>query len=475
MVKFLVRIIASSYEKLRALDKYHLDLKKRTAREEDDNTYVISGILTDQQIEQLRSDDYTIEILLNLSEVSKERKQEVSKANRFSKAKGASNILEGAEIGGYMNTDEIDTVLINLANDHKDIVTLIDLPHRTWEGRLCRTARVHAIGNDETNSNNNGDRIGILITGSMHAREWGGSDISLNFLVNLINAYINNDPLVYGETTFPFQKIKTMLEKIDLFVFPDVNPDGKIYSQTNDDPNLPPDEEGIWWRKNRNPSPVPNGDTPNFHLTGVDLNRNFDFLWSSGIGTINSDGTTSNETYRGMTSFSEPETKNIRYLMDTYNNIKYYVDIHSYGEMILYSWGDDDNQSIDADKNFQNSQYDKVRGIPKDFEYKEFISIEDENTMKNLANRMNYALERVRGRKYKIQQAVGLYPTSATSDDYAFSRHLINGSNQKIYGFTIEFGKEETGFIPPFSEMQNVIKEVSSALTALCMAAANEN
>ena len=70
----------------------------------------------------------------------------------------------------------------------------------------------------------------------------------------------------------------------------------------------------------------------------------------------------------------------------------------------------------------------------------------------------------------EVQQAVGLYPTSATSDDYAFSRHITNGNNQKIYGFTIEFGKEETGFIPPFSEMQNVIKEVSSALTELCIA-----
>jgi carboxypeptidase T len=79
---------------------------------------------------------------------------------------------------------------------------------------------------------------------------------------------------------------------------------------------------------------------------------------------------------------------------------------------------------------------------------------------------------RVRGRKYRVEQAVVLYPTSATSDDYAFSRHIVNGSNQKTYGFTIEFGKEETGFIPPFSEMQNVIKEVSSGLTELCIAAA---
>jgi carboxypeptidase T len=81
-------------------------------------------------------------------------------------------------------------------------------------------------------------------------------------------------------------------------------------------------------------------------------------------------------------------------------------------------------------------------------------------------------LSRVRGREYRVTQAVGLYPTSATSDDYVFSRHIVNGSDQKIYGFTIEFGKEETGFIPPFSEMQNVIKEVDCALTEFCIAVA---
>jgi hypothetical protein len=72
-----------------------------------------------------------------------------------------------------------------------------------------------------------------------------------------------------------------------------------------------------------------------------------------------------------------------------------------------------------------------------------------------------------------VEQAVGLYPTSGNSDDYAYSRHIVNANNQKLYVLTIEFGKEETGFIPPFSEMQNVIKEISSALTEFSIAAAN--
>jgi murein tripeptide amidase MpaA len=81
--------------------------------------------------------------------------------------------------------------------------------------------------------------------------------------------------------------------------------------------------------------------------------------------------------------------------------------------------------------NFQNSKYNQVRGRPRDLDYKEYIDSQDEKTLKNLANRMNYALGRVRGRSYKVQQSIGLYPTSATSDDYAFSRHMVNpGSNQ---------------------------------------------
>jgi carboxypeptidase T len=474
MAKFIVRIIARSYEELKGLDKYSLDLKEHTAREEDANRFVVSGMLTEEQIQQVRSAGYTVEILSDLSRAAKERTQEVSKGNRFSEARRSSALRKSAETGGYMNADEVETALLNLSDANPDLVSLIELPNRTWENHLCRAIRVRA-GNTGSTTVNNSDRIGVLITGSMHAREWGGSDICIDFLLKLVDAYTNDTTLAYGETTFPPSQLKKMLESIDLFVFPDVNPDGKIYSQTNDDPNLPPDEEGIWWRKNRNPVPVPNADDPKYHKTGVDINRNFDFLWSSGIGTVNSNNANRSQTFRGTAAFSEPETKNVKYLFDTYNNIKYYVDVHSFGEMILYSWGDDDNQSIDPDRNFRNPRYDGVRGKPRDLDYKEFIEMQDENNMKALANRMNYALERVRGRKYRVQQAVGLYPTSGTSDDYVFSRHIVNGNkNQKIYGFTIEFGKEETGFIPPISEMEKVIEEVSAALTELCIAVANQ-
>ena len=84
---------------------------------------------------------------------------------------------------------------------------------------------------------------------------------------------------------------------------------------------------------------------------------------------------------------------------------------------------------------------------------------------------MNNALAAVRGENYTVQQSVGLYPTSATSDDYAFSRHIVNRLNRKVYAYTIEFGQE---FVPPFSDMSNIIQDVCAAMNELCLAAAGQ-
>ena len=51
------------------------------------------------------------------------------------------------------------------------------------------------------------------------------------------------------------------------------------------------------------------------------------------------------------------------------------------------------------------------------------------------------AIERVRGRKYRVQQSVGLYPTAASTDDYAYSRHMVDPQKGKIIAFTMEWGR----------------------------------
>lgn len=443
-----VHIIARTLEELRALDGFELDVKHRAARQLAANRFMVPGVLTDEQMQQVETAGYTVEVLSDLSQVAAERVQEMSRVNRFAEARGLSE-FESRAVLGYMTADEVESALINLQTLHPDLVTLIELPNRTWENRVSRAVRVRA--------GTNTPRVGVLFTGSMHAREWGGSDICITFLINLINAYRANNALAYGGKSFTAAQVRTILENIDLFVFPDVNPDGKNYSQTSNPGSGQP--QNFWWRKNRNPNTAVGPATP-----GVDLNRNFDFLWNSGIGTSASP---SSNTYKGGSAFSEPETRNVRHLFDTYQNIGYFVDIHSFGELILYNWGDDNNQTTDPGQNFLNPVHNGQRGTPHDTLYREFISTLDQNTAVSLAHRMHDALTAVRGKSYTVQQAVGLYPTSATSDDYAFCRHIVNGLSRKVYAYTIEFGQE---FVPPFSEMSNVIKDVCAAMSELCWA-----
>jgi carboxypeptidase T len=434
-----VQIITGSIQDLRSLGKLDLDLKHRAARQDERNRFVVPGILNDEEIERVRAAGYEVNVIDDLSEMAEMRKRELTDMNRFVSARDVSE-MAARSVEGYMTADEVEDALKNMSEQYPNLIKLIELPNRTWEDRVSHAV---CLGAGE-----NIDRTGVLFTGSMHAREWGGADICVSFLLNLINAYENSVPLQYGGKVFSAEQVRAILEKILVYVFPDVNPDGKNHSQT-----VYP-----MWRKNRNPNTAVDPASP-----GVDLNRNFDFLWNSEIGTS---ANPASNVYKGENPFSEPEIRNVLHLFKTYPNIGYYVDIHSYSELILYSWGDDDNQTTDPTQNFSNPAYDEKRGILEDQKYREFISPLDEIMAGGLAHRMNDALAAVRGgRGYTVQESSGLYPTTATSSDYAFSRNLADNNKNKIQGWTIEFGKE---FIPPFSEMRKIIKEIDAAMSELC-------
>ncbi len=73
------------------------------------------------------------------------------------------------------------------------------------------------------------------------------------------------------------------------------------------------------WRKNRRPS--------RHECEGVDLDRNFPFDWD-GAG---SSSDPCDDTFRGPSQFSEPETRALRdYIMSLRWHI--YIAFHSYGQ-----------------------------------------------------------------------------------------------------------------------------------------------
>jgi carboxypeptidase T len=478
-------IKATTAAQLRALRKHGIDVKDHSARQDEkDLLFKVDAIISSEDKQRLESEGYIVEIISDLSDVARARLKEVSKTNRFSEVNTMSDLESLTIAGGYMNVEEIETELIKLNKINPDLVELIELPNKTWENRTSRAVRLHTgIGSD---------RPGVMFIGGVHAREWGTSDICMHFISKLVNSYKSNKEVTYGNKTFTSDQVKTILENINLIVFPDVNPDGRAFSQAvnnPDDPNTN-ETESVWWRKNRNPNPVPNPHPldPEIHRSaGVDLNRNFDFLWNSGIGT-EEDGMSISVIYKGKEPFSEPESKNVKWLFDTYKNIKCFVDIHCHVGKILLSWGEDDTQCFYPEQNYRNLKYDEKRGIlcgdnEPDI-YREYMHPSDLQILANYATRMSDALTAVRRRKYIVEPSVGLYPTSGTSQDYAFSQRVVGDENRsRIFAYTIEFGAPaadrehpESTFIPEYEPvMRNIMDDIGSALTELCFAVASEN
>src|SRR5262249_18182339 len=172
-----------------------------------------------------------------------------------------------------------------------------------------------------------------------------------------------------------------------------------------------------------------------------DLNRNYDFLWEWIIGLTSS--VPSIETYHGSAPFSEPETRNVRWMLDTYPNITGFVDVHSYSELVLNPWSDAHNQSTDPTQNFQNPAWDGLRGTASG--YGEYIPAADQTKFTDMGNRIRDAIAAVRGRVYTVEQGFALYGASGVSSDYAYSRFFRGGGKRKVWALVFETNRGDRG------------------------------
>ena len=342
---------------------------------------------------------------------------------------------------GYLSSSGIESCLVYLASTYPSLCQLITLPETSAEGRTQRAVK---LGKGSASS-----RQGVLLIGGLHARELVNPDALVSLALKLCQAYTNNTGLSFGGKTYQAGTVKLLLDALDVYIFPLVNPDGRTFVQSP--------SGDAWWRKNRRP-------IPGSSCIGVDLNRNFDFLWSSGIGT--SSNPCDYQIYKGTSAFSESETRNVKWMLDTYR-IKCMMDVHSYSQLVLYPWGDDNNQPSDPNMNFHNPAYNGLRGTSGDSIYKEYIPSADQSWYVDTGNRIKNAIAEVRGRSYTVEQSIGLYPTTGTSDDYAYSRYFAHPSTRKVRGYTLE---SRTEFQPAFPEAANVMNEAMAGAMELCVA-----
>ncbi|MHC5005336.1 MAG: M14 family metallopeptidase, partial [Planctomycetota bacterium] len=256
--------------------------------------------------------------------------------------------------------DELETLRPDLAS--------VFVAGLSLEGREIRGLRITGPGTDKP---------AVLLNSLQHAREWPTVMVNMYAADRLLAEYDLNPA------------VKDLVDDVEFFVIPIVNPDGYVYTWGPD----------RWWRKNRRD----NGDG----TWGVDLNRNWDYQW--GYDNSGSDPFPGGETYRGTAPFSEHETQTMRDFYQAHPRIVANLDFHTQGNLILYPWG-----------------YDYV--TPPDVEL-----------LHDLGATMAASIFAVHGEVYTNQQGVFLYPANGISIDWTYG-------DQGVFSYTFELRSHD---LPP--------------------------
>lgn len=198
---------------------------------------------------------------------------------------------DGTYFEDYRNLQEIETELEALATEHGDLATLSTFG-ASIEGRP-----LHVV---EITRTTQADAPVLVLNSAQHAREWA----SVTSAMYVANALVHraDEPM-----------FDSLLTQVVFVIVPVTNPDGYVFSW----------EDDRFWRKNRRDG------------VGVDTNRNF----AVAFGGQGSSGNPKTNNYRGEAPFSEPETAALRDLLRGYPSLVVHLDVHTFGQLVLYPWG----------------------------------------------------------------------------------------------------------------------------------------
>lgn len=201
----------------------------------------------------------------------------------------------------FHNYSELETALRKLASEHPDIASL-DSIGQSVEGREIFRIR---IGSQKESLDS---LPAAIFMGAHHAREHLSVEIPLLLAQHLVTEYSKGN-----------ERIVRLVDSRDIHIIPMVNPDGAEYDIASGSYRM--------WRKNRRT----NGNG----TFGVDLNRNYSYMW----GTGGSSSSGSSDVYMGPKPFSEPETLAVKNLIENQQNASVLLSFHTFSELILYPWG----------------------------------------------------------------------------------------------------------------------------------------
>jgi len=217
----------------------------------------------------------------------------------------------------YHTLDEINSWLDELLELYPNILSA----HHVGYSYQNREIRAIKLSHKENSA-------AILIEGNIHAREW----ISSATVLWLINELLTStDP-----------EVEDIATNINWYFIPVLNPDGLVYTKTTN----------RMWRKSR---------YPHQHLCyGVDLNRNFDFMWMH----VGASSNPCSDTFAGPVPFSDPETKALSEFMTAHiDELKVFITYHSYGQYILhpFAYTMDPAENVEQLKQVGDAAADAIR------------------------------------------------------------------------------------------------------------------
>ncbi|MEX2218366.1 MAG: M14 family zinc carboxypeptidase [Phycisphaerales bacterium] len=293
----------------------------------------------------------------------------------------------------YRSLAEIEARLAVLALDYPQLATLSDIGP-SIQGRQLKMMRITGPGSAA-------GRPALLIHANQHAREWVTPMCAMFIVDRLLETYAV-DP-----------RIRAVVDAFEWHIVPCVNPDGYEYSRT----------VNSQWRKNRR-------DNPGTTCDGVDLNRNWGYVW--GYDNTGSSPNTCSDIYRGTGPFTEPEILPLRALSDSLSGqgrLRVHIDIHSNARKILSPWA---HTPVDPP------------AMP---------------LMNTIAQKIQAGMQGVRGQPYPYGQwAENLYLSNGVAPDYSYGVH-------GVLGWTIEMSGNS--FQPPVTEILPNAREALAGMLAL--------
>jgi hypothetical protein len=163
-----------------------------------------------------------------------------------------------------------------------------------------------------------GSRTGVMAYAQEHAREWVPPLVTVETAERLLRNYAT-DPAT-----------RRLLNNLDIFIVPSVNPDGGHYSFY----------DFTQQRKNMFNYCPPDGpsDPAARNQWGVDVNRNYP-TGSLFDGYFGASTSCTSGTFAGPFELSEPESRNVLSVPERFPNVRFSMNLHSSGNYFMWSPG----------------------------------------------------------------------------------------------------------------------------------------